>query len=479
MIRMLLALCVSVLIWPATGVAAERGEVYRFTKASTALILAIDDLNHSISLGSGFFVDDHGLLLTNAHVIEDSQRLVVYIHDQIVSGAPEVVAVDPDLDLAALRVRQPMPDTLPLAMDTPSEGIDVIAVGYPRITDILQMGFALHATIVPGTTSGMAYGQSRTKGRLTSFIQTTGLLNFGNSGGPLVRTDTGEVIGMVTTTVPYMERAKDRSGAVIGTVMMKAGISYSIPAPAIRDWLVSRHLMPSQQPMQVPKTARRVQGIDQGDYSFATAHLLHTMALVLREDEDLLKLAVRHYLTALAHRPDATRIRWNLGRAYTTLQDWNHALETYGQALERNPEDPVLMTDAGLAFQRAGRKEQAMALYRSAIRLSPRDSLAHNNLGSVLWEQGSLDEAISEYRLALSSDPTSALAAYNLGLALEAKGLPGEAVASWDAFVGGAASRSPSDVWLAKLRDASSRLKSSHTPAAVPAKAASKPVIEK
>ena len=203
--------------------AGQRQDIFRHAKAATVLIVGVDDAAHSLSLGSGFFVDASGLLVTNAHVIEESARLYVYVLDREIYAAPEVVAVDPDLDLAVLRIPNTWADPLALAADATPEGAEVIAVGYPRITDILQMGFALHASIIPAMVSGLVPGQSRTNGRVVDFLQTAGLLNFGNSGGPLVRTDTGEVAAMVVTTVPYLERAKDAHGVAIGSVMMKVG----------------------------------------------------------------------------------------------------------------------------------------------------------------------------------------------------------------------------------------------------------------
>src|SRR5438094_8572978 len=119
--------------------AGQREDIFRQAKASTALIVAINDANHSVSLGSGFFVDAKGLLVTNAHVIEEHTRLFVYVRDQEVYHAPDVAAVDADLDLAALHVRGARINPIALAAEDPQEGTEVIAVGYPRVTDILQM----------------------------------------------------------------------------------------------------------------------------------------------------------------------------------------------------------------------------------------------------------------------------------------------------------------------------------------------------
>ena len=446
--------------------AATRADLVRQAKASTVLILSINDATRSVSLGSGFFIDRDGLVVTNAHVIEDGTRLHLYVGDHAIHSMPEVVAVDPDLDLAALRIKGAASQTLTFAEEPPAEGSEVIAVGYPRITDILQMGFALHPTIAIGTVSGLAQGRSRTEGRAASFIQTTGILNFGNSGGPLVDLETGEVAGMVVTTVPYLERARDRSGTSIGNVTMKSGIGYSIPAQVIQRWLAKQHL--SSRPVMAgashPAGAQvvgwRVAEPDAAR-SFATGHLLQTIAMVLHDDTDLLKLAVHHYETALNLRPDAFWVTRNLARAYASLAQWDKAAESYEQALKHAPEDVALLTDAGLAWQKVGLSERAREAYRTALRLNPTSGRTHNNLGHLLWELGRLEEAIDEFRRALESEPTSALAAYNLGLALEAKGLRQDAVKAWESFLVKAEDKTESaqDAWNAKMREALTRLK--------------------
>ena len=452
---------------------ADRGEVARQAKAATVLIVAVNQTTHSLSLGSGFFVDADGLLLTNAHVLQDHHTsLFVYVGNQVVYQAPEILAVDPDLDLAALRIRQKSVEWLPLSLDLPNEGEEIITVGYPRVTDILQMGFALHATVAPGMVSGVAQGQSRTEGRPAVFIQTTGLLHLGNSGGPLVRSDSGEVVGMMVTNVPYLERARDRNGTAIGSVMMRSGVSYSIPAPVIRQWLTAHHLGP-----QTSATSSRSGGGPRprsaegdADRFFVTGHLLQTMAMVLERDPDLFALAVRQYETAAVLRPNAPWVSRNLGQAYASLDRWDDALKSYRKALELTPEDTALLTEAGIAWQRTGHRDSAAEAYRAAIRVNPRFARAHIYLGSLLWEMGRLDDAILEYGRALDSEPTSSLAAYNLGLACEAKGLRQKAVKVWRSFLEKAESAPDPEGWGLKIRDAVARLTA---PAAKPSLAES------
>jgi tetratricopeptide (TPR) repeat protein len=461
--------------------AATRADLIRQAKSSTVLILAVNDATRSVSLGSGFFVNRDGLLVTNAHVIEEGSRLHLYVDDRAVYSVPEVVAVDPDLDLAALRIKSSSVSTLRLGEDPPLEGSEVIAVGYPRITDILQMGFALHPTIALGTVSGVVQGRSRTEGRLASFLQLTGILNFGNSGGPLIDLESGAVAGMVVTTVPYLERARDRSGAAIGSVTMKSGIGYSIPAHVIRQWLAKNHLSVGSEPVVMkPHAVGWRMAEPDAARSFATGHLLQTIAMVLHDDADLLKLAIHHYETAVSLRSDAFWAARNLARAHASLGEWDKAAHAYEAALKEAPEDVALLTDAGLAWQRTGRAEQAGKAYRTALRLNPTSGRTHNNLGHLLWEMGRLEEAIEEFRQALQSDPRSALAAYNLGLALEAKGLRQDALSAWESFLVKLEPKADADSWSVKMREALTRLKATTSPV-VPvseARAVTQPTLE-
>jgi Tfp pilus assembly protein PilF len=435
--------------------AGFRSDLFRHAKEGTVLVVAIDDATHSVSIGSGFFIDDKGLLITNAHVIEQGARLHVYVRDRFIHSDPRVVALDPDLDLVALQLEQTDGRVLSLASAIPEEGTEVIAVGYPRITDILQMGFALHATVGSGTVGGVAQGRSRTTGRATSFVQTTGILNFGNSGGPLIDTETGEVVGMIVTTVPYQERAKDRSGTAIASVTMKSGIGYSIPAPVIRQWLAANRITPRSKPFYQELSAR---GPDpEVDRSFATGHLLHTIALVLLQDADLLRLAVYHYESALSMNPDAIWMTRNLGQAYAALGQWNQALDLYLQGLTRTPHDTTLLNDAGVALERTGRKERAIEFYRAAVGTDPRSSSAHNKLGQALWDMGRLDEALAEFRQALDLDPQLGAAAYHLGLVLEAKGLKEEALKTWQAYLARLGPELESNEWAVQIRESMTR----------------------
>ncbi len=142
--------------------------------------------------GSGVIVDPVGYILTNNHVIEDAQEIMVRLSDSR-KFAARLVGRDPKTDLAVLKVDAPG-GGLPVAELGDSDRLRVgqwaIAIGNP---------FGLDRTVTVGIISATA----RTRvgvATYESFIQTDASINPGNSGGPLLNLD-GQVIGINTAIV--------------------------------------------------------------------------------------------------------------------------------------------------------------------------------------------------------------------------------------------------------------------------------------
>src|SRR3989449_1942458 len=158
--------------------------------------------------GSGVLVDPKGYILTNNHVIENAQDIIVRLSDQRKFTA-RLVGRDPKTDLAVLKVEAP--GALPVAELGDSDNLRVgqwaIAIGNP---------FGLDRTVTVGIISATA----RTRVGVTqydNFIQTDASINPGNSGGPLLNID-GKVIGINTAIVAAGQ-----------------GIGFSIPINQARD----------------------------------------------------------------------------------------------------------------------------------------------------------------------------------------------------------------------------------------------------
>lgn len=159
------------------------------------------------SLGSGFIIDNEGYIVTNNHVVEGADQIIVRLHDGREFEAT-VQGHDPNTDLALIKI-----DTgeklasLPLGNSDELEiGSWVIAVGSP---------FGLEQTVTAGIIS--AKGRVIGSGPYDNFLQTDASINPGNSGGPLIDME-GRVIGINTAIV--------RGGQ---------GIGFAIPINMARD----------------------------------------------------------------------------------------------------------------------------------------------------------------------------------------------------------------------------------------------------
>lgn len=138
--------------------------------------------------GSGIILDSAGYVLTNWHVVEDTNKITVRLLDDTRIRA-EVVGVDRTTDLALLKVdtHRSLPSAVLGNSDDVRPGEWVVAIGNPS---------GLSHTVTVGVVSAIGrsfFGNSA----LSSYIQTDAAINPGNSGGPLMNIR-GEVIGVNT-----------------------------------------------------------------------------------------------------------------------------------------------------------------------------------------------------------------------------------------------------------------------------------------
>ena len=167
--------------------------------------------------GSGFVIDDAGLLVTNNHVVSGAEGRVSVLFIDGTTTTADVVGTSPSYDLAVLRVKAKNLTALPLGnSDSIVIGDPVIAVGSP---------LGLSGTVTTGIISAKnrpvtAGEQGTNENSYINAIQTDAAINPGNSGGPLVDLE-GEVIG-VNSAIATL-------GTQIGGESGNIGVGFAIP----------------------------------------------------------------------------------------------------------------------------------------------------------------------------------------------------------------------------------------------------------
>ena len=163
--------------------------------------------------GSGSILSKQGHILTNHHVIDDANSLVVNLFDGS-SYPAKVIGSDPHNDVAVLKIDAPAEKLMPISWSDSNKlvvGMRVFAIGNP---------FGLERTLTTGIISSLNRNLKSENNRvIRGVIQTDAAINPGNSGGPLLNRR-GEMIGMNT--------------AIVGRANQSSGIGLAVPANTVR-----------------------------------------------------------------------------------------------------------------------------------------------------------------------------------------------------------------------------------------------------
>jgi putative serine protease PepD len=180
------------------------------------------DTGDSGATGSGFVVDDEGLVVTNNHVVEGADGEVTVTFADGRSADAQIVGTSASYDLAVLRVDARNLPVLPLGnSDAVVVGDPVIAIGSP-----LGLSGTVTSGIVSAKDRPVAAGsQGGGDSAYINAIQTDAAINPGNSGGPLVNLD-GEVIGVNSAIATV--------GGVLGGESGNIGVGFAIPINQVR-----------------------------------------------------------------------------------------------------------------------------------------------------------------------------------------------------------------------------------------------------
>ena len=175
-------------------------------------------------VGTGFFVDNKGHIVTNYHVVKASKNntKIMFNNDEI---KVKIIAYDEILDIALLKSKVKNKNYIKFSNASPKKAQNILVAGYPYgkfISDDLKI------------TSGIINSLKGIQNN-TSMLQIDATINPGNSGGPIVDKVSGSLVGVAT-----MKLNKDFTKAAFGTE--SENTNYGIKSSQVRDFLEANNI---------------------------------------------------------------------------------------------------------------------------------------------------------------------------------------------------------------------------------------------
>lgn len=372
-------------------------ELVKRVKPSSVSIETFNAKGEAVSRGSGFFVANNRVI-TNRHVIERSNRVVVTLVDGKKFVAKGVLAVDGEGDLALLQVDVPagLARPLPIVSRVPQEGESIVVIGNP---------FGLEGSVSDGIVSAVreisGYGK---------IIQITAPISPGSSGSPVVNMY-GQVVGVAT-----LQAAEGQS------------LNFAVPAERIGQLKVSELQTVSALAADTRKNKRAnaeraySQGVAQlsrDDYTRALPYFEQAADLDPNYAEAWYQAgysygALGRYQDALKASKQAAKLRpeWpeafvNIGASNFALGDFKEAAEAYRSAIRLDDDNPETQYAYGLSLNKINKSEEEILAYRRAIALKPDHANSLEKLGQAYLKKKRWNEAVNTFNQLLIYKPES------------------------------------------------------------------------
>ena len=349
--------------------------------------VVVYDANHRVTgIGSGFFIDKYGHLITNYHVIDGEYAADVRTADGNTYPIVMVVADNKSVDLVKVLVDIPREKVrhIKVSKNLPSIAEQIMVLGSP---------LGLEQTVSEGIVSSIREIPS-----VGEFFQMSAPISPGSSGGPVIDLQ-GEVIGV--TTFQFV-RGQNLNFAIAGSSVLK--LKPARVGMPISLWTFTKS---SRQPKLAEELCRQ-------GYSFS----------INGDDQKALEL----FKEAIEQDPENV-MAWNgLGSCQVGLNRPAAAIESYKQAIKINPDDADMHYVLGNYYAKLGRHQEAIESYTQVIRINPDFESAYFKLGLIYAQLGRLNEGKNAFETVIRLNPNAAPAHFNIGLAYTELGRYKEAI---------------------------------------------------
>lgn len=423
-------------------------ELVEPVQRSVAMVVSYDVDGEASGIGSGFFISNSGILVTNFHVLEGAYSAEIRTQDGQRYPVDAVVAKNQLADLIKVRVEIPGDRVSPLVLagEEPVIADRIFVVGSP-------MG--LEQTVSEGIIS--AVREMPAGGKV---LQLTAPISRGSSGGPVLNQD-GEVVGVVSFQA---SRGQNLNFAI--SISALETLADETPQQSVAEWTIRSS---SQGPALAASLCSKGSRLTiQGKYEEALTYFekaaetnpddpavwygLGSCFVGLDRPTDAIAAyrrpiqqnpdnAAAHFVLAMYYKaieryeleistlqevlriePANLRAQFELARAYGAMQRTDEQIDTFQRILDGRPDHVPTLLDLGAALAGRGRFEEAMAMFAKAREVEPRNELVHYNMGVAFTRMNRPEEAIRAYIEAIRNNPRMTSAHFNLGVAYLAQG---------------------------------------------------------
>jgi tetratricopeptide (TPR) repeat protein len=385
-----LKIIIGLLVWlvSTAQISAEVDLTKLVDKIRPAVVtVVVYDVNRQVtSIGSGFFIDKSGHLITNYHVLDGSYAADVRTSDGKTYPIKLVVAGNKSVDLVKVLVDIPRKEikSIKITKNLPSIAEQILVVGSP---------LGLEQTVSEGIVSSI-----REIAAVGNFFQMSAPISPGSSGSPVINLK-GQVIGVATF---QFLRGQNLNFAVAGKSVLK--LKPTGPALAISRWTFNNSL---EQPKLAEELCRQ-------GYSFS----------INGENQK----ALQFFRQAIEKDPKNT-MAWNgLGYCHVGLNNPQAAIKAYQQAIKIDPTDAALHFNLANYYIKLRRLPEAIDSYQRVVSLNPTFELAYFRLGVIYTQLDRLDEGKTAFEKVITLNPNAAPAYFNMGIAYTKRGHYHEAI---------------------------------------------------
>ena len=418
--KIIVILCSLWVVFFAESVKAKTDltELVKIVQPSVATVVAYDVDQNVANIGTGFFINKYGYLITNYHVLIGKFSAEIKTADGSTYPIKSVVAENQTTDLIKVKVDIPAEKvhSIEVSDEMPPVAQRVMVVGSPMgLEHSVSDGIVSSVREIPG---------------VGVFFQMSAPISPGSSGSPVVNME-GKVVGVATF---QFIQGQNLNFAISGQSVLD--LRTKSPGLTLSEWTYRQS---DQKPRLAGEMCRKgfsfsVDGQDQKALQYfkqATESDPNSTTAwyglgYCYAGSNSHKEAIAAYKEAIRTDPTNEISHFHLGHYYQKLGRFNEAIETYQKVVNINPDFEAAYFNLGVVYSKIGQLMEGKEAFQNVIRINPEAAKAHYNIGVSYTKLGHYSQAIEAYKKVIDIKPDFAYAYFNLGVVFGELGQTGD-----------------------------------------------------